>query len=176
LVRGLDYYSRTVFEWVTDRLGAQGAVCAGGRYDGLVEKLGGRPTPAAGFAIGVERLLALTEEVSGPREQVLADLYIALTGKAAQAKGLLVAETLRDRLPTLRILTHCGGGSVKSQLRKADRSGARFALIIGDGEIEARQVLVKPLREAAPQTQVDEAALGEYLAALFDDKRVEQLP
>lgn len=164
LVRGLDYYSHTVFEWVTDALGAQGTVCAGGRYDGLVEQLGGRATPAVGFAMGMERLILLLEQQAlainnAPHVYVVAD--------DPQA-SILLAEQLRTDNPQLRVLTHCGGGSFKSQLRRADRSGAQVALIIGAQEAASNSVTVKPLREhneqtTVPQTQVA-AELAKYLA------------
>lgn len=164
LVRGLDYYSHTVFEWVTDALGAQGTVCAGGRYDGLVEQLGGRATPAVGFAMGMERLILLLEQQAlainnAPHVYVVAD--------DPQA-SILLAEQLRTDNPQLRVLTHCGGGSFKSQLRRADRSGAQVALIIGADEAASNSVTVKPLREhneqtTVPQTQVA-AELAKHLA------------
>ncbi|MFZ5556378.1 MAG: histidine--tRNA ligase [Pseudomonadota bacterium] len=151
LVRGLDYYNRTVFEWTTDRLGAQGTVCAGGRYDGLVEQLGGKPAPACGFAMGMERLLALLEG----RERLAVrrpDVYVVHQGTAADALAPLVAERLRDA--GLRVVLHCGEGSFKSQMKKADASGAAFAVIIGDDEAAAGEVSVKPLRSAAEQVRV----------------------
>ena len=128
LVRGLDYYSKTVFEWVTDRLGAQGTVCAGGRYDGLVEQLGGKPVPAIGFAMGLERLVALLEE-AGDCPQRTPDVYLVLVGDVAISQGASLAESLRDDLPRLKLVQHCGAGSFKSQFKKADRSGAGYALI-----------------------------------------------
>ena len=144
LVRGLDYYNLTVFEWVTDRLGAQGTVCAGGRYDGLVEQLGGKPAPACGFAMGVERLVTLVRESGG--EPVLdgIDVYVVHQGEAASRLALRVAEGLRDQ--GIDVLFHCGGGSFKSQMKKADASGASFAVIIGDDEANAGEVTLKPLR------------------------------
>jgi len=161
LVRGLDYYARTVFEWVTDRLGAQGTVCAGGRYDGLVEQLGGHATTAVGFAMGVERLVALLEEGGiEPGEQV--DAYLILMGDGAQREGLLLAEKLRDQLPELRLMTHCGGGGYKSQFKKADRSGARYALILGDDELAKGVVSVKNLREQIEQQEIVLDQLAEF--------------
>ncbi len=161
LVRGLDYYARTVFEWVTDRLGAQGTVCAGGRYDGLVEQLGGHATTAVGFAMGVERLVALLEETNiEPEAQV--DAYLVLMGDEPQRQGLLLAEKLRDQLPDLRLITHCGGGGFKSQFKKADRSGARYALILGDDELEKGIVSVKNLREQAEQQEIALDQLAEF--------------
>ncbi len=163
LVRGLDYYARTVFEWVTDRLGAQGTVCAGGRYDGLVEQLGGRPTPAIGFAMGVERLIALLEE-QPPALRGATDVYLVTMGDAAAARALLLAEELRERLPGLRLLMHCGGGGFKSQFKKADRSGAEYALILGDDELARGVAGVKALRQGG-QDEVEFSALADYFAA-----------
>jgi histidyl-tRNA synthetase len=154
LVRGLDYYSRTVFEWVTDRLGAQGTVCAGGRYDGLVEQLGGRPVPAVGFAMGLERLVAILEELNPTAGQGGADLYLVLAGDAAQREGLVLAETLRNALPGVDIVCNCGGGGLKAQFKRADRSGALLALVLGDDELAAGTVVVKPLRSDEPQRAV----------------------
>ncbi|MBK1631009.1 histidine--tRNA ligase [Thiohalocapsa halophila] len=148
LVRGLDYYNRTVFEWITDALGAQGTVCAGGRYDGLVAQLGGRDTPAVGFALGTERLLDLIDTsaiATGP------DAYLVALGDAAAAAAPALAERLRDAVPGLKLLMHCGGGSFKSQFKKADRSGARLALILGDEEAAAGTVSCKPLRGGGEQ-------------------------
>ncbi|MBI3221726.1 MAG: histidine--tRNA ligase [Nitrosomonadales bacterium] len=144
LVRGLDYYNRTVFEWVTTRLGAQGTICAGGRYDGLIEQIGGKPAPAIGFAMGVERLLALLQEdgmaLPGPE----LDAYVVHQGELASGLAGLVAENLRDA--GLRVALHCGGGSFKSQMKKADASGARVTIVIGDDEAQAQQVSVKPMQ------------------------------
>lgn len=151
LVRGLDYYTRTVFEWITDRLGAQGTVCAGGRYDGLVEQLGGRATPAAGFALGVERLTALLEDSGMAPGAVAPDIYFAVAGAAAERSGIVWAERLRDACPQLRVQVNCGGGGFKAQIKRADKSGAAFALILGDDEARARRIAVKPLRSEAPQ-------------------------
>jgi histidyl-tRNA synthetase len=163
LVRGLDYYARTVFEWVTDKLGAQGTVCAGGRYDGLIEQLGGRPGHGVGFAMGVERLVALLEEnreqlpIKGP------DAYLVLMGDEAQRKGLVLAEQLRDRLPGLRLITHCGGGSFKSQFKKADRSEAALALVLGDDELARGVIGVKALRDDKEQREIALGDLAEFL-------------
>jgi histidyl-tRNA synthetase len=163
LVRGLDYYARTVFEWVTDKLGAQGTVCAGGRYDGLIEQLGGRPGHGVGFAMGVERLVALLEEnreqlpIKGP------DAYLVLMGDEAQRKGLVLAEQLRDRLPGLRLITHCGGGSFKSQFKKADRSEAALALVLGDDELARGVIGVKALRDDKEQREIALDDLAEFL-------------
>jgi histidyl-tRNA synthetase len=167
LVRGLDYYGRTVFEWVTDQLGAQGTVCAGGRYDGLVEYLGGRRTPAVGFAMGLERLIALLESAGVEVPDASPHLYIVAMGKLAQQQGLLLAERLRDAMPRLRVLTHCGGGSFKSQFKKADRSGAQYALVIGDDEVRKREVGIKALREQKEQESVSFDALDGTVSRLF---------
>jgi histidyl-tRNA synthetase len=163
LVRGLDYYARTVFEWVTDRLGAQGTVCAGGRYDGLVEQLGGRPTPAVGFAMGVERLIVLLEERDIPLELPTLDAYLVLVGDTPQRQGVLLADRLRREVPGLRLMTHCGGGSFKTQFKKADRSGARFALVLGEDELAQGVIGVKYLREEREQEQVALDDLASYL-------------
>lgn len=154
LVRGLDYYSRTVFEWITDQLGAQGTVCAGGRYDGLVEQLGGRSTPAIGFAMGVERLISLLEESDTASQIDGLHAYMVLVGEESQRQGLILAERLRRLIPGLRLLTNCGGGSFKSQFKKADRSGARFALVIGEDELQRGVAGVKPLRDNSEQQEI----------------------
>lgn len=163
LVRGLDYYNRTVFEWITDSLGAQGTVCAGGRYDALVAQLGGRPTPAVGFAMGLERLVSLLESAP-PLADPGPDAYLVAVGEGPRAKALTLAEDLRDAQPSLRLICHCGGGSFKSQFKKADRSGARYALVLGDGELERGVVGVKPLREAGEQTEVAPDDLAAFFA------------
>lgn len=152
LVRGLDYYSKTVFEWVTDKLGAQGTVCAGGRYDGLVEQLGGKPTPAVGFAMGIERLVLLLQELNVIPEDVnqQVDVYLVAVGDVAGA-AVQLGEKLRDELPYLRLMTHCGGGSFKSQMKKADKSAAGIALILGEDEAQQGQVTVKYLRQEREQ-------------------------
>lgn len=168
LVRGLDYYTRTVFEWISGDLGAQGTVCAGGRYDGLVEQLGGQPTAAVGFAMGLERLVALLEG-RGARAHLRPgpDAYLIPVGEAASAPALGLAERLRTALPWLRLLTHCGGGSVTSQFKRADRSGARLALVLGEAELAAGRVTVKHLREDLPQESVAEDDLPERLTRLL---------
>ena len=167
LVRGLDYYNRTVFEWVTDKLGAQGTVCAGGRYDGLVAQLGGKATPGVGFAMGVERLVLLLETLQLLPADLnrAADVYICAFGEAAELAALALVERLRDELPGLRLLLNTGGGSFKSQFKKADKSGARYALILGDDELAARVVGCKPLRDDSEQQSVAWDALAEHLAA-----------
>jgi histidyl-tRNA synthetase len=149
LVRGLDYYNRTVFEWVTDKLGAQGTVCAGGRYDGLVEQVGGKATPACGFALGVERVLALVMDSAIP--QALPDVYVIHKGEVATGFAWKTVRNLRDH--GFQAILHCGEGSFKAQMRKADASGARFAVIIGDDEAQAGEISIKPLREAAEQVR-----------------------
>ncbi len=164
LVRGLDYYNATVFEWTTDRLGAQGTVCAGGRYDGLVEQIGGKPAPACGYAMGVERLLALLAGEALPIPRPVPDVYLVHQGEAADRFAVETAEHLRDG--GVRVVLHCGGGSFKSQMKKADASGARFAIIVGDEEAQAQQVTVKPLREAAQQVR---AGLGDALNFIKDN-------
>ncbi len=145
LVRGLDYYNLTVFEWVTDKLGAQGTVCAGGRYDGLVSQLGGKPAPACGFAMGVERLIALIRESGGEPSAPAPDVYVVHQGEAATRLAFTVAEGLRDN--GINTLLHCGGGSFKSQMKKADGSGALYAVVIGDDEAATGEVQLKALRE-----------------------------
>ena len=161
LVRGLDYYSRTVFEWVTDQLGAQGTVCAGGRFDALVDQLGGKPVPAAGFAVGLERLLELVRDQLEP--QYLPHAYLVLVGEAAQAQGVILAENLRSAQPEFRLLTHCGGGSFKSQFKRADKSGAQVALVLGDDEVAQGTVGLKYLREARLQETVPQNELAQRL-------------
>lgn len=146
LVRGLDYYNLTVFEWVTDKLGAQGTVCAGGRYDGLVEQLGGKTTPACGFAMGVERLVTLIRESGGEPAPTVPDVYLVHQGEQAGRLAFRVAEGLRDQ--GINVLLHCGGGSFKSQMKKADASGAAFAIVIGDDEAATGEAQLKPLRVA----------------------------
>jgi histidyl-tRNA synthetase len=153
MVRGLDYYNFTVFEWVTKRLGAQGTVCAGGRYDGLVEQVGGKPMPACGFALGVERVLALLHEEGRTPEPAQPDAYLVHQGEAAGGFAWAIAERLRDA--GLRVLFHCGGGSFKSQMKKADASGARFAVIVGDDEAAAGRASLKALRELKEQVQAE---------------------
>ncbi len=154
LVRGLDYYSQTVFEWTTERLGAQGTVCAGGRYDGLVELLGGKPTAAIGFAMGLERLIELAWQQLNDDDDTDADIYIISTHPDYAAEILLLAEAVRGVKGNWRVLCHCGGGSMKSQMKKADRSGAQLALIIGEQEHLDGSVTIKPLRGQRDQMTV----------------------
>ena len=165
LVRGLDYYSRTVFEWITESLGAQGTVCAGGRDDTLVEILGGKPTPAIGFAMGVERLVLLLETLNLVPDSVsnAVDINVVAVGERANSAVLPLVETLRDAAPELKVLVNCGGGSFKAQMKRADRSGAACALILGDDELDAGVVTVKPLRTNAEQQSVAIAELTNYL-------------
>lgn len=163
LVRGLDYYNRTVFEWITDCLGAQGTVCAGGRYDTLVAQLGGPPTPAIGFALGLERLVTVLEAGSPPPDRG-PDAYLIAVGDGPQAQALVIAETLHDALPKLRLMCHCGGGSFKGQFKKADRSGARYALVLGEDELARGVIGVKPLREGGEQAEVALDGLDAFFA------------
>jgi histidyl-tRNA synthetase len=153
LVRGLDYYSQTVFEWVTDTLGAQGTVCAGGRYDGLIEQLGGQAAPGIGFAMGLERLVAMLAATGQAAVDAAPHAYLIAVGDAAQQAMLALAEKLREALPNLRLRMNCGGGGFKAQFRRADHSGARFALIVGEDEVNAGTLTIKPLRES-PREQM----------------------
>lgn len=162
LVRGLDYYNRTIYEWTTDRLGAQSAVCAGGRYDGLVEQLGGDATPAVGFALGIERIILLLQKTKTLDASFL-DAYLITLGDEAVGQRLKLAETMRDHAPGLRLLTHCGEGSFKNQFKKADKSGAKLALIVGEDELANQTVTIKSLREEREQVTVKMVDLGIYL-------------
>jgi histidyl-tRNA synthetase len=168
LVRGLDYYGKTVFEWVTTNLGAQGTVCAGGRYDGLVEQLGGKPCPGVGFAMGVERLVLLLDELGVVPDSVgqTVDVYLVAVG-AVETQALVLAENLRSNCPTIRLQTNCGGGSFKSQMKKADKSAASIALILGEDEAANKKIGVKFLREDRPQETVDQADLANYLMTII---------
>ena len=170
LVRGLDYYSKTVFEWVTTNLGAQGTVCAGGRYDGLVEQLGGKPCPGVGFAMGVERLVLLLDELGVVPDSIgqTVDLYIVAVGNI-ELEALVLAEDLRSQCPNIRIESHCGGGSFKSQIKKADKSGAAVALILGEDEVASATAGVKFLREEKPQQSVAQTELANVLTNYFTD-------
>ncbi|MBE5252091.1 MAG: histidine--tRNA ligase [Enterobacterales bacterium endosymbiont of Blomia tropicalis] len=163
LVRGLDYYNRTVIEWVTDSLGSQGTVCGGGRYDGLVEQLGGRATPAVGFAMGMERLVLLVQAVNPEFEPTrVVDVYVIASGQGVQASAMLLAEKLRDEMPDLKLMTNFGGGNFKKQFARADKWGARVALVVGEDEVKAGQVVIKNLRSGEQQT----LAQAEAAAAL----------
>nr|ELR5214583.1 histidine--tRNA ligase [Providencia rettgeri] len=168
LVRGLDYYNRTVFEWVTTALGSQGTVCAGGRYDGLVEQLGGRATPAVGFAMGMERMVLLVQEVNPAftADTSVADVYLASFGENCQQAALLVAEKVRDELPTLRLMANHGGGNFKKQLARADKQGAKIALILGEDEMTNGQVTLKDLRTGAQET-ISQQLMASRIAELL---------
>ncbi len=166
LVRGLDYYCNTVFEWVTAELGAQGTVCAGGRYDGLVEQLGGRSNAAVGFAMGLERLVSLVDDGELSILDNALDLFLIRVGDTAENTGIMLAEKLRDALPELRIGMQSGGGSFKSQFKRADKTGANYALILADDEIEKGVVGVKPLRSDEQQVSVKQSELIDYLRDL----------
>jgi histidyl-tRNA synthetase len=170
LVRGLDYYSRTVFEWVTDALGAQDAVCSGGRYDGLVAQLGGEPTPAIGFALGIERVVELMRQAGAATAAGAPELYLVASGERAEREALRLAEALRDALPGRGVLLNLGGGNFKTQFRRADRSGARLAVVLGDGELERGVVGVKPLRREAGQSECPLQLLTAQIAALLDQE------
>jgi histidyl-tRNA synthetase len=169
LVRGLDYYNKTVFEWVTTKLGSQGTVCAGGRYDGLVEQLGGSNTPAIGFALGLERLIALleAEQLLQNTEENQPHIYLMMVGNEALIKGLSLAEQLRNEFPQLRLITHCGGGNFKNQFKKADKSGAKWALILGETELANQQIGFKNLREEQPQQSFSHSDLITHLKSLL---------
>ncbi|XOV90723.1 MAG: histidine--tRNA ligase [Pseudomonadota bacterium] len=165
IVRGLDYYNRTVFEWTTTTLGSQGTVCGGGRYDGLVEEIGGKPTPAVGFAMGLDRLALMLEDKFAPR--ATADVYVVSQGDAARMEALQLAERVRSAMPDLRVVTHCGEGKFKSQLKRADASDATIALILGEDELAKDEIAVKHLRDEGQQVQVASAGLVEYLNNVF---------
>jgi histidyl-tRNA synthetase len=154
LVRGLDYYSRTVFEWTTDALGSQDAICSGGRYDGLIAQLGGEPTPAIGFAMGVERVVELTRLTGQLPDDAVPDVFVMAQGETAQRTALRLAEQLRDAFPGRGIVVHCGAAKFKTQFRRADESGARLGLIVGDDELARGVIALKPLR-GAETTQVE---------------------
>lgn len=167
LVRGLDYYNRTVIEWVTDSLGSQGTVCGGGRYDGLVEQLGGRSTPAVGFAMGMERLVLLVQAVNPEFEPTSnVDVYVIASGQGVQSAAMQLAEKLRDEAPELRLMTNFGGGNFKKQFARADKWGARVALVLGEDEVKAGQVVIKDLRRGEQQT-LDQAEAAAVLRTLL---------
>ncbi|VAX06308.1 Histidyl-tRNA synthetase [hydrothermal vent metagenome] len=163
LVRGLDYYSKTVFEWVTDKLGAQGTVCAGGRFDGLVQQLGGRATTAMGFAMGMERLVSLLDENKFAKQGGRPLAYFLALGDAAELRATVLAEQCRDELPESGILLNCGAGSMKSQMKKADKSGARFALILGEDELKKNEITIKDLSGEQDQQTIAQAVLTKFL-------------
>jgi histidyl-tRNA synthetase len=166
LVRGLDYYTRTTFEWITDALGAQGAVCAGGRYDGLIELIGGRPAPAVGWAMGLDRTVALMEQAATPVPSTTPQVYLVTVGEAAERAGPVLAERLRDALPGLRLTVHCGGGGFKTQFKAADRSGAGIAVILGDQEVAGRRAGLKALRDESAQRDVGWDELPEVIRSV----------
>lgn len=163
LVRGLDYYNRTVFEWVTTKLGSQGTVCAGGRYDGLVQQIGGKPTPAVGFALGVERIIAMLNELSIQVPRNNPDVYIVAAGEKAQPHAIYLSEQIRDNIANIKLVTNAGGGSFKSQFKKADKSGAKLAIIIGDDELDKGIYGVKPLLDNSEQVECNFVQLIEKL-------------
>ncbi|HLF67018.1 MAG TPA: ATP phosphoribosyltransferase regulatory subunit, partial [Gammaproteobacteria bacterium] len=169
--RGLDYYTKTVFEWINEDMGAQGTVCAGGRYDGLITQLGGEPTPAVGFALGLERLINLLHLSKRAQQSTGPDAYFVLLGESAVQSGLGLAERLRDALPNLQLLMHAGGGSAKSQFKRADKSGAKFALVLGDDEIRTNVIAVKDLRgDFATQMSIEE--LVKFFESTLHERRV----
>lgn len=168
LVRGLDYYNQTVFEWVTDDLGAQGTVLAGGRYNGLVEQLGGQSTPAVGFAAGLERLILLLGHTSFTQEiNDSLDIYVIAMGDRALDSAISLCEETREHYPKLRVMMHCGGGSMKKQMKRADKSNAKIAIILGDDELEKNQVVIKSLREQLPQEIIERSQLMSFLQTKF---------
>ncbi len=167
LVRGLDYYNLTVFEWLTDALGSQGGICSGGRYDGLVEKLGGRATPAVGWAMGIERLVGLYEVCGGEPRISTTDVYIVAVGDAALGRGFELAENLRDALPAVQLQLNLGGGSFKSQLKRADKSGAAYAVILGEEEVARGEAGLKPLRSEEDQINVPLDNLADTIGQHF---------
>ncbi|WP_439328006.1 histidine--tRNA ligase [Lonepinella sp. BR2357] len=170
LVRGLDYYNKTVFEWVTTALGAQGTVCGGGRYDGLVEQLGGHATPSVGFAMGLERLVLLVQEVNQAIPvQSAVDIYLVFAGEGTTLAAFKIAEKLRSELPHLRIMTHCSGGKFQKQFKRADKVGAKFAIVIGETEVQSNQVVVKDLLGNADQQTVAVDELVAYLTQAFKE-------
>jgi histidyl-tRNA synthetase len=168
LVRGLDYYTHMVFEWVTDDLGAQSTVCAGGRYDGLVEQLGGKPTPGVGFGMGMERLILLLETQGIAIPVTAPDVFLIMAGKTAIQAGLALAETVRDALPNLRLISNGGEGSFKTQMKRADKSTARFALILGENEVERGEIGLKPLRDCGEQITLSLNQVAQQLAVLLE--------
>ena len=169
LVRGLDYYNRTVFEWVTDSLGSQGTVCAGGRYDGLVAQLGGKDTQGVGFAMGLERLVLMLQTLELDQNLVsVVDIYVTAMDESVELYARQVSETLRDALPQIKLMNHCGGGNFKKQMKRADQSGASIAFIIGQDEMASQQVAVKYLREMQPQETVSINELTHFTQKLFN--------
>ncbi len=170
IVRGLDYYNRTVFEWVTQSLGSQGTVCAGGRYDGLVEQIGGKATPAVGFAMGLERLVLMLETLDLNQDVAPAvDVYSVLVGEGTDIQGMLLTQQLRQALPSIKVMNHCGGGNFKKQMKRADKSGARIALILGESEMTAQQVTIKDLTGKNEQQTVAQTAMADVVAAMLEN-------
>jgi len=169
LVRGLDYYNRTVFEWVTNDLGAQGTICAGGRYDGLVEQLGGQATTGCGFAMGLERIVLLLQQQSRLKDKLSSktDVYLCTLGEVAENSGIVISERLRNELPELKVQLHCGGGNFKKQLKRADKSQATIALILGEDEVEQKTVTVKYLRDNVEQSTIAQSEVGDLLQQIF---------
>ena len=168
LVRGLDYYSHAVFEWISEDLGAQGTICAGGRYDGLIEIQGGKPWPAVGFAMGLERIIELLRQ-DREFERVVPHAYLVMAGEASLAPGLALAEKLRQEVPGLRLVSNIGGGSFKSQFKRADKSGARLALVLGEDEVNADTITVKYLRDDTEQVTISQDSLGSLLGEVLED-------
>ena len=167
LVRGLDYYNHTVFEWVTDLLGAQGTICGGGRYDGLVEQLDAQPTPAVGFAIGLERFILLLQSINAVEVENPVDVYFCAVGDEAVRQSMVIAEQLRDQISGIRILTNCSGGNFKKQFKRADKSGALFALVLADDELAKNEIGIKNLRVESEQLNVKISAVAEELKKLL---------
>ncbi len=165
LVRGLDYYNRTVFEWITESLGSQGTVCGGGRYDGLVEQLGGKATPAVGFAMGLERLVLMMETLGNTDVRRSVDVYIVTAGEGTTMAGMKLAEQLREQVPGLRVMNHCGGGNFKKQFKRADKVGAAVALVLGEDEIAEKTVVLKDLL-GGQQTTLSQTDIASQLAHL----------
>lgn len=167
LVRGLDYYNKTVFEWVSTELGAQGTVCAGGRYDGLVEQIGGKPVPASGFAMGLERLMSLLIDKELVPENPVADVFVVAVGEESLRPAMIIAEQIREQFPDLKVQMNCGGGSFKSQFKKADKSGATIALVLAEEEVNKQQVAIKFLREEKPQETTNWSEIDAKVAKIF---------
>jgi histidyl-tRNA synthetase len=169
MVRGLDYYNRTVFEWITDQLGAQGTVCGGGRYDGMIEHFGGPATPACGFAMGLERLVSLMELAQGTADRShKPDIYFVVADESGKSAAMSLSERIRDDLPQVRLLMHCGGGTFKNQFKKADKSGAKIALILGENELKQQKIGIKNLRKDASQAEVAWSELTGFLRKQLD--------
>jgi histidyl-tRNA synthetase len=169
LVRGLDYYTKTVFEWVTTDLGAQGTVCAGGRYDGLIEQLGGKPTPALGFAMGLERIVLLIQQIKPYLTNLAPHIYFIVDDEKSTSIALQLSYQLRKEFPELRLMMNCGGGSFKNQFKKADKSGAKIALILAEQELQMHSISIKYLRQDTPQALIRQDALSEYIKEHFID-------